>query len=739
MRKKLKYNSDYMSRTMDEQLEQIEDKLSALYANASYEMNAKLASFMKEYEKQDKEMLAKVEAEEMTKAEYGQWRNRQMLQTDHYKATIDSMTSMMVSTDQAAMALISGEMPQVVAQSYNFTQALGWKAAQDSGLSVGTFQVYNARTVQKLIKENPDILPTVDVAEDKKWNKEKINREITQGIIQGEPVDKVADRLSRVTGMDRNAAIRNARTSMTAAENMGRAEAADHLKEQGIPMVEVWSATYDDRTRDSHLMLDGTERDEDGYFGADFLDTPLRYPADPLGDPEEVYNCRCRLSLRLGMIDHSQDKNLYEEFMKEEHPEDWENLQNDKRYKEKQELASKTKEYQAVLKEIKNKGYDDRKETIEEPKTEKEAKDVKEEILAERAEEIREEKLPPIEELEPVSHLSSGSEGVVQGRVLVDTFERRSDEYPNIIDDVIDAQGYNGLPRIVGEEEFNKAVEESGFIAQRTYSAPDQETLDNYRQQLYYGDFYVNCSVGGAQYGQGMYCAADYTGTLSEGIKQEMEHYQGINKISNADGSKVTYFQMQNDAVASRYEQTTGKTDIDKSSTEYSQAVKYVNDYMSRTDTTYETFINEFNLPYNVNVSYTETLTLTPDAKILNVHEQEDVINYLADDYAMSRIEDSQQKAILSDFVEIQHQIDNEKDINKIEELYNERDKLTDTKEWIEIQKYRDEFYGKYGGSDAGVAATLMGYDAINAQGHGKSGSYTVVLNRTKVIFKEDK
>ena len=82
----------------------------------SYEMNAKLASFMKEYEKQDKEMLAKVEAEEMTKAEYGQWRNRQMLQTDHYKATIDSMTSMMVSTDQAAMALISGEMPQVVAQ-----------------------------------------------------------------------------------------------------------------------------------------------------------------------------------------------------------------------------------------------------------------------------------------------------------------------------------------------------------------------------------------------------------------------------------------------------------------------------------------------------------------------------------------------------------------------------------------------------------------------------------------------
>ena len=38
---------------------------------------------------------------------------------------------------------------------------------------------------------------------------------------------------------------------------------------------------------------------------------------------------------------------------------------------------------------------------------------------------------------------------------------------------------------------------------------------------------------------------------------------------------------------------------------------------------------------------------------------------------------------------------------------------------------------------NAGVLAAEMGYDAINAVGHGKSGSYTVILNRTKVIFCE--
>ena len=36
---------------------------------------------------------------------------------------------------------------------------------------------------------------------------------------------------------------------------------------------------------------------------------------------------------------------------------------------------------------------------------------------------------------------------------------------------------------------------------------------------------------------------------------------------------------------------------------------------------------------------------------------------------------------------------------------------------------------------DNGAFAAMLGYDAINADGHGESGSYTVVLNRTKAIF----
>ena len=33
------------------------------------------------------------------------------------------------------------------------------------------------------------------------------------------------------------------------------------------------------------------------------------------------------------------------------------------------------------------------------------------------------------------------------------------------------------------------------------------------------------------------------------------------------------------------------------------------------------------------------------------------------------------------------------------------------------------------------MALCEMGFDAINAEGHGATDSYTVILNRTKIIF----
>lgn len=351
------YNSDWMSRHMDDELEQIEARLSALYANADYEVNREFKKFTDTFKEKDFDMALKMQSGEITQEEYIRWRNVQILQTDMYKSTVDHITEVMVKTDLQAMVVVRGELPTVVAESYNFVQSLGWKAADEMGLSMGTFQVYNAKTVEVLIRDNPQLLPYVNVPIDKQWNKDRINREISQGVVQGESIPKIAERLQKVTAMDENSAIRNARTCMTGAENMGRAQSADDLKEKGMPIDEEWSATHDHRTRDTHLLLDGTLRDEDGYFGVGILDTPLRYPADPLGDPSEVYNCRCRLNIRLKGINHSQDGDLYKEFMEKNHPEDYQELKGSELQKEKDDIRRRTLDYQDVLKEINRKGY----------------------------------------------------------------------------------------------------------------------------------------------------------------------------------------------------------------------------------------------------------------------------------------------------------------------------------------------------------------------------------------------
>lgn len=319
MAKKNNNNSDWMSRKQDEQTEQLEERLTALYANAENEIRAKWDDFMSGFEKEDTARRKLVESGSMPEDEYTAWRKTQILKSNQYSKAVESMSNMLVETDVAAMATVNDQLPQVVAESYDFVQGLGFQAAEEAGLTSGTFQIYNARTVQALIKDNPDLMPkpSVDIPEDQRWSKDRINREITQGIVQGESIPKIANRLRQVTTMDRNAAVRNARTAMTGAENLGRYQSAQDLRENGIPIEEVWMATPDDRTRESHRLLDGTTRDESGYFGVGIIDTPLRFAGDPLGAPEEVYNCRCRTGIVLQGIDHSQDGDLYAEFMRQ--------------------------------------------------------------------------------------------------------------------------------------------------------------------------------------------------------------------------------------------------------------------------------------------------------------------------------------------------------------------------------------------------------------------------------------
>lgn len=131
------------------------------------------------------------------------------------------------------------------------------------------------------------------------------------------------------------------------------------------------------------------------------------------------------------------------------------------------------------------------------------------------------------------SNQPANTHHVVQGKDITETWQRRPDQFDFEIEDVINAQGFDGKPRVVSADEFDELVKQAnggeGFIAQRTYSAPNQETLDAYRDQLYHGKWYVDCSTGGSAYGHGMYCCYDYGTTVSQTTKDEMIRY-GANR-----------------------------------------------------------------------------------------------------------------------------------------------------------------------------------------------------------------
>ena len=349
--------------------------------------------------------------------------------------------------------------------------------------------------------------------------------------------------------------------------------------------------------------------------------------------------------------------------------------------------------------------------------------------------------------------LPSQSKKVVQGKNILTTWKRQPNKFDYEIDDVIHTQGFDGVPKVVSKAEFDKAVKAAnggkGFIAQRAYAAPNQETLDYYRDMLYHGEWYVNCETGGAQYGQGMYCAADYTGQLTDGIEAEMKHYRESNEdkqnVPDVDWRDIDkerdqrYDDIINDLYY-KYDYSPYE-DYPEDSIQY----KLHAESDRILDMSLDDYAKEFHPELFTARSYVETFTLTPDAKIIS-HA----------DLSKLKRENLLLEGEVNRYFEEHNLTEDEKDIVRKELSIGT---FEQRKRGSELKKSNPELYAeisrKYGDDlvkldddcaekqyeisrmDDGVFAALLGYDAINAEGHGKSGSYTVILNRTKCIFLE--
>ncbi len=108
---------------------------------------------------------------------------------------------------------------------------------------------------------------------------------------------------TRIPTMNRNSAIRAARTAVTGAQNAGRQDSYVAAEKMGIDMEREWVATLDNRTRHAHAMLDGRIVPIDKPFKVDGYE--LMYPGDPEGKVYLIYNCCCTAIAKVKGVDVS--------------------------------------------------------------------------------------------------------------------------------------------------------------------------------------------------------------------------------------------------------------------------------------------------------------------------------------------------------------------------------------------------------------------------------------------------
>ena len=283
------YEIDEGNEETEEILFEITAELESVYGQAYNEMLRKALEFLAVFRAADAVKRRLFESGKIDKEEYRRWRLTQMLTGRNAYAMADTLATDLTNVNAIAASVINDYMPQVYAVNTNWAEYTIEKT-----LRIDTsFTLFDEQTVERLVKDNPDLLPRaqVNIPKDQRWNKEHINAAITQGILQGETIDEVAIRLAEVTDMSKNAAVRNAATMTTSAQNGGRIDSYKRAQDMGIAIKKRWIATLDGHTRPSHRLCDGEVRE----LGKPFPNG-LIFPGDPNGTPAEVYNCRCRVT-----------------------------------------------------------------------------------------------------------------------------------------------------------------------------------------------------------------------------------------------------------------------------------------------------------------------------------------------------------------------------------------------------------------------------------------------------------
>lgn len=288
----MRHAPDLGARYTDAELKKLEKRIRKVYEEAGRDIDAKMADFAERHAERDAKYRAQVAAGKMTQEDYEAWLQGQVFQGKQWAAKKEQIADTLYHANDTAQKMINGQTTDVFAFNANY---MSYSMEHDAGVDFG-FEMYDSATVTRLIKDDPNILPfkKLNKEKDVQWNWKNLRGQLTQGIIQGESIDKITSRMAKeVPNRNWKQMRTHARTAFTSAQNAGRQESLRAAKAKGINVRKEWMATLDERTRWMHQTLDGQVQELDKPF--EVGQYSIMYPGDPHAHPAMVYNCRCTL------------------------------------------------------------------------------------------------------------------------------------------------------------------------------------------------------------------------------------------------------------------------------------------------------------------------------------------------------------------------------------------------------------------------------------------------------------
>ena len=296
----------------EKELAKLERRIASVYGEAAKELKETVDNYFRKFEKLDAEMKdligTVVNGKEWTERDYKQWRLNQIGCGERFKALQKRVAERYTKANQTAVSYVNDATAGIYSLNRNYAAYTIESVAGDVG-----FDLWDEQTVKRLIKDEPDLMPyypakrALNRGIDLAYGKRQISACVTSSILQGKSIKGMADDLQmRIPAMNRDSAIRTARTAVTNAQNAGRMDSYVAATKMGIEMEREWVSALDARTRPEHAEADGqvVGVDEPFIVGGE----KLMFPGDRNGSGWNIYNCRCTQIAKVKGVDTSDAK-----------------------------------------------------------------------------------------------------------------------------------------------------------------------------------------------------------------------------------------------------------------------------------------------------------------------------------------------------------------------------------------------------------------------------------------------